>query len=126
MTVTKGMNGSFFKCLGLLLMGSAISTAVSAAELGTNYEFFEAKVRPILVDRCYKCHSTDAEKVKGGLLLDTKDGLLKGGDSGIVLIPRDPEKSKLIIAVRHTDKDLQMPPKEKLSPQEIADLEEWV
>jgi len=120
------MNGSFFKCLGLLLMGSAISTAVSAAELGTNYEFFEAKVRPILVDRCYKCHSTDAEKVKGGLLLDTKDGLLKGGDSGIVLVPRDPEKSKLIIAVRHTDKDLQMPPKEKLSPQEIADLEEWV
>src|SRR6185436_13371308 len=99
---------------------------LSAAEPAANFEFFETKIRPILLDRCYKCHSAESEKIKGGLLLDTREGLLKGGDSGIVLVPGDAEKSKLIIAVRHTDKDLQMPPKEKLSAQEISDLEEWV
>src|SRR3954464_5163547 len=62
-------------------------------------DFFEKKIRPILVDNCYKCHSHDSEKIKGGLLLDTHDGVLKGGETGPALVPGDPEKSLLIKAV---------------------------
>jgi mono/diheme cytochrome c family protein len=90
-------------------------------------EFFENKVRPVLSRHCYKCHSAEATKVKGGLLLDTREGTLKGGDSGPAVIPGDAEKSLLIKAVRYTDPDLQMPPKgEKLSEAQITDLVAWV
>ncbi len=90
-------------------------------------EFFERKIRPILTDDCYKCHSQDSVKIKGGLLLDSRDGLLKGGDTGPAIKPGDPDQSLLIKAVRYTDKDLQMPPKDKkLSPEKIAALEAWV
>jgi len=90
-------------------------------------EFFEKRIRPVLADHCYKCHSAESEKVKGGLLLDTRDALLKGGDTGPAITPGDPEKSLLIKAVRYTDKDLQMPPKDKkLSDEQIADFEAWV
>jgi hypothetical protein len=89
-------------------------------------EFFEKKVRPVLIDRCYSCHSATAKKVKGGLLLDTREGTLKGGESGVAIVPGHPEKSRLVTAVRWSDPDLQMPPKEKLPDDEIAALEEWV
>jgi len=89
-------------------------------------DLFENKIRPILVGHCYECHSIENKKRKGGLLLDTRDALLKGGDSGPALVPGDPEKSLLILAVRQTDKDLRMPPKRKLSGTQIADLEAWV
>src|SRR5829696_1259048 len=86
----------------------------------TGIEFFEKQVRPVLVDHCYSCHSEAAEKLKGGLLLDTKAGVLKGGDSGPAIVPGDPDKSLLIKAVRYTDKDLKMPPKDKrLSDEQI-------
>ncbi len=92
-----------------------------------DFEFFEKHVRPVLVENCYKCHSATSEKVKGGLLLDSKDGLLDGGDNGPAIVPGDPEKSLLIKAVRYTDKDLQMPPKDKkLADAQIADLVTWV
>ncbi|MEO7677743.1 MAG: c-type cytochrome domain-containing protein, partial [Verrucomicrobiota bacterium] len=91
------------------------------------FEFFEKKIRPIFVESCYKCHSVGAEKLKGGLLLDSKTGILKGGESGPAIVEGDVEKSLLIRAVRYTDKDLQMPPKDKkLSAQQIADFETWV
>lgn len=90
-------------------------------------EFFEKKIRGVLVERCYKCHSQESEKVKGGLLLDSRAGMLKGGDNGPVIVPGDPDRSLLIKAVRYADEDLQMPPKNKKLPdQEIADLEAWV
>src|SRR5690606_9098253 len=89
-------------------------------------QFFTSKIEPILVNRCYECHSVEADKVKGGLLVDSQQGLLAGGDTGPAIVPGDPEQSRLILAVRHTDEDLQMPPKEKLSNEEIAALEEWV
>ena len=88
--------------------------------------FFENKIRPILVGNCYECHSVESTKVKGGLLLDSRDTLLKGGDSGPAIVAGEPDKSLLIIAVRRTNKDLQMPPKQKLSDTQIADLEAWV
>ena len=89
-------------------------------------DFFENKIRPILADNCYKCHSTAAEKIKGELLLDSREGLLKGGESGPVIVPGDPEASLLIKAVRYTDPDLQMPKNKKLGDDQIADLVAWV
>src|SRR5687767_2223867 len=89
-------------------------------------EFFEKKIRPILVEQCYECHSAGSKEVGGNLLLDSRQGLLKGGDSGAAIIPADVEKSLLLIAVRHTDKDPRMPPQKKLSGEQIADLEAWI
>src|SRR6185436_311744 len=82
---------------------------------------------PVLADNCYKCHSAQAEKVKGGLKLDTRADVLKGGDTGPALVPGNLEKSLLIKAIRYTDEELKMPPKDKkLSAEQIADLEAWV
>ena len=113
---------------GGLCIGAAV--AASAADLpAANLEgidFFEKKIRPVLIEHCYKCHSTEAEKLKGGLLLDSRDSMVQGGDGGPALVPGQPEKSRIIQAVRYTDQELQMPPKEKLSAAQIADLETWV
>ncbi len=102
---------------------------ISAARLpaATDSAFFESKVRPLFVEHCYKCHSAEAEKIKGGLRLDTSDAIRKGGESGALFVAGDPEKSLLIKAVRYADPDLQMPPKDKkLSDAQIADLVGWV
>ena len=105
----------------------AIILLLAFAARGEDFEFFEKNIRPVLVDNCYKCHSATSEKVKGGLLLDSKEGSLKGGDTGPAIVPGDLEKSLLIKAVRYTDKDLQMPPKDKKLPDaQIADLVAWV
>lgn len=109
----------------MALLGAAGLSPHAAADNGI--DFFEQKVRPVLVDACYKCHSAKGDKVKGGLLLDTRDGMLKGGDSGPALVPGDPDKSLFIKAVRYTDENLQMPPKnKKLSAEQISALEQWV
>jgi len=89
-------------------------------------EFFEQHIRPVLAERCYQCHSTRAEKVKGGLRLDSREQMLKGGKDGMVLVPGDPDKSKLIEAIRYINSDLQMPPKHQLSKQEVSAFERWV
>jgi len=89
-------------------------------------EFFEKKIRPLLTEKCYKCHSAGAEKIKGALLLDTRSGWMKGGESGPVILPGNPEKSRLIHAVRYTDSILRMPPKEILTASQIVALETWV
>ena len=91
--------------------------------------FFEKNIRPVLVSKCYDCHSAKSEKVKGGLLLDTRDGLLKGGDSGHGVVQGNLEESLLIKAIRYDDKDTQMPPQKKggkLSDEAIANFEQWV
>lgn len=91
--------------------------------------FFEAKIRPVLVDKCYKCHSETSSKVRGGLLLDTRDGLLRGGDSGPAIVPGDLNKSLLIEAIRYMNDDIAMPPEKsggKLPDAVIADFERWV
>jgi hypothetical protein len=89
-------------------------------------EFFERRIRPLLVENCYECHSAGAKKIGGGLLLDSRAGVTKGGDTGPAIYPGLPEASLLIQAVRHTDPNLTMPPKKKLSPLEIEHLEQWV
>jgi hypothetical protein len=89
-------------------------------------QFFEAKIRPILVEQCYGCHSTQAKKLKAGLYLDSQQGAFKGGESGVAFVPGSPEKSRLIEAVGYKNVDLQMPPKDKLTDRQIADLTAWV
>jgi len=86
-------------------------------------EFFEKNVRPVLVEKCLACHG--GEKAKGGLRLDTREGVLKGGADGIAVVPGKPKESRLITAIRHTDEDLKMPAA-KLPDREIAALEKWV
>ncbi len=116
-----------FALLLLCLLAGPVALRTAAAELSREHlEFFEKKIRPVLVERCYECHSAAAKKVKGGLALDTRDGLLKGGEAGLAVVPGDPEKSKLIEAVRYQNRDLQMPPKNALSPEQVRDLEQWV
>jgi mono/diheme cytochrome c family protein len=115
-----------FKMIAMLLALAATGMAAEKLDPAA-VEFFENKIRPVLAEHCYSCHSEKAEKVKGGLYLDTRDGVLKGGDNGPAVVPGDVEKSLLIKAVRYTDENLQMPPKgKKLSTAQIADLEEWV
>ncbi len=113
----------------LTFFGAHLGTGVAAATLPPEQvEFFENKIRPVLADRCYSCHAANAEKIKGGLRLDTRDELLKGGTTGPAIEPGKPERSLLIQAVKGTAKDLdQMPPKkDPLKPEEIAALEEWI
>jgi cytochrome c553 len=88
--------------------------------------YFESKVRPTLIAHCYRCHSSQAEKLKAGLRLDSRENLIKGGESGPAVVPGQPDKSRLIDAIRYTNKDLQMPPKSKLPQEAIADLTSWV
>src|SRR5436190_14709576 len=106
----------------LLMLQSA--AAQPAAE---QIEFFENKIRPVFAEHCYSCHSEKAEKLKGGLRLDTPEAVLKGGNSGPAIVRGDPNASLLIKAVRYTDPELQMPPKNKrLAPDQITTLEMWV
>jgi mono/diheme cytochrome c family protein len=89
-------------------------------------EFFERKVRPVLAEHCYTCHSARAEKLKGNLYLDSREGMLKGGDAGPAVLSGVPGKSPLVKAVRWDDQDTKMPPKTQLPPQVVADLTRWV
>jgi hypothetical protein len=89
-------------------------------------DFFEKKVRPVLAQNCYPCHSAQAGKLKGGLRLDSRDGLLKGGDNGPGIVPGHAAQSRLIEAIGYQNADLRMPPKGKLPAQAIADLTRWV
>lgn len=86
--------------------------------------FFETNVRPVLVEHCEKCHGS--KKQWAGLRLDSRDALLKGGDSGAAIVPGKPKESLLIRAVKHEDEDLKMPEDGKLADRQIADLVKWV
>lgn len=89
-------------------------------------DFFEAKIRPLLLGRCLNCHSDQGSRVRAGLRLDTHTQLLIGGDTGPAIVPGDPDASLLIQAVRYDDPGLEMPPRGRLTNDEIALLEEWV
>ena len=100
---------------------------VSANAADKGIEFFERQIRPILVEHCYSCHSSQAaakKTLKGGLLLDTRHGIRQGGDSGPAVVPGKPADSLLIAAMRH--ETFKMPPKSKLSKAVIADFVKWI
>ena len=99
-----------------------------AADDPSSVAFFEQKIRPVLVDQCYECHSTKAKKLKSGLYLDSKAGWKKGGESGkAIIVPGKPEESLLLRSIRHTEVDLEMPPKKpKLPDTVLADFAAWI
>ena len=86
--------------------------------------FFENRIRPVLSQHCYNCHSQRAKVVQGGLFVDSYDGLIQGGDSGPAIVPGNPEESLLISALKHDS--FKMPPKGKLQDKVIADFRHWV
>lgn len=114
-----------------LLVASFVlhSTSADAADLDpSSVEFFETKIRPVLVEHCYECHSADADaksKLKGGLKLDTRAAMLEGGDSGMAVVAGKPDEGQLVSSLRY-DGDYQMPPKGKLPDTVIADFEVWI
>ena len=89
-------------------------------------KFFEQRVRPVLAENCYECHSSRAKNVGGQLLLDTRDRRIAGGESGQAIVPGDPEASLLVKAIRRMDERPHMPPKQKLPDGVIADLTKWI
>ena len=111
-----------------LLTQSALAAepAADPKPAGAMLNFFETKIRPVLNSKCYECHSAGAKKIKGGLVLDTRAGIRKGGDNGPAVVPGDLAASLLVAAVHYEDKDTAMPPKQKLPDAMIADLEQWI
>jgi len=104
------------------------ASAADPAPDARKVEFFEAKIRPVLVEQCYKCHSEEAakaKKLKGGLKLDSKDALLKGGDTGPAVVPGKPNSGTLLASLKY-EGEVQMPPKGKLSDAVIKDFEKWI
>ncbi|MBT3637689.1 MAG: DUF1549 domain-containing protein [Opitutae bacterium] len=116
------MTPSRYLFVWILGLGAMVCANADSAKI----EFFEKKVRPTLAKYCYECHSAKSEKVKGGLLLDTKLGIRKGGDTGPAMVPGDLKESLLIESIHWKNEDLQMPPKKKLPSAVIKALESWV
>ncbi len=120
-------NPRTWQLIGLLALsaGNTIFAAATAQISPEGQQFFENKIRPILANHCLECHSIEKGKVKGGFSMDSREDVLKGGENGVALKPGDPKGSSMIKAVEWND-DLQMPPKKKLSDEQIADLKQWV
>jgi mono/diheme cytochrome c family protein len=122
--------------LGLLLASTIIVSCGATKEVPASQpprtpssdeiDFFEKRIRPVLVQHCYACHSHNAKSLEGGLLMDSRAGMLKGGDDGPVIVPGKPEASNLIKAIRYGQDFSQMPPKGKLPAEVIADFERWI
>ncbi len=88
--------------------------------------FFESHIRPVLVEHCYKCHSAESKKLKAELYLDSREGFLRGGESGPVIVPGNPEQSRIMKAIEYEDPDFQMPPNNKLDEADILKFREWI
>src|SRR5207253_4892368 len=102
----------FQLAVALALMAILPSIPARANPPAEQIEFFEKKIRPVLVNHCYKCHSASAKKIRSGLLLDSRDGIRKGGERGPAVVPSDPAASLLLKALSY--EELQMPPGGKL------------
>jgi hypothetical protein len=105
-----------------LVAGGVAAKAASTDSL----EFFEKRIRPVLAEKCYQCHASDSEKLKGDLLVDHRENLLEGGETRAAIVPGNVEASLLIESIRYGNVDLQMPPKEKLSEAIVKDFEKWI
>ena len=108
-----------------LAAAGALGQADAAEADAEGIAFFEKNIRPVLANNCYRCHSTEARNLKGDLFLDSKQGMLNGGESGPVIVPGKPAESRLLQAIRQVGK-LKMPPRDKLSGQVAANFAEWI
>ncbi len=119
----------FLLCLALwLTVGPRSAPAADApTDSRTGSDFYESRIRPVLVKNCYECHSAESGKAKGGLRLDSMKALRQGGDRGPAVVPGDPSASWMLTAASHVDPDLKMPPKrDRLPDTLIADLRRWI
>ncbi|TWT57100.1 Planctomycete cytochrome C [Thalassoglobus neptunius] len=113
-----------FPILVALLLQVAV--AASAEEFTPRQlEFFEKKIRPVLVERCYECHSAEAELTEGGLRVDLREALLQGGDSGAAVAPNKPAESLILKALEYRD-GLEMPPDGRLDEKVVNDFRRWI
>jgi len=110
----------------LVLFATCSATSWATPEQATNLEFFESRIRPVLVKHCYRCHSVESGKSKGGLHLDSRAGWQVGGDSGATIIPGKPDESLIIAAISRNGDTSEMPPSEHLSKQAIDDFTKWI
>jgi len=110
--------------LATVLLLSATTLVAEQQPKSAGVEFFEKKIRPVLVEHCYTCHSASAKAVKGKLLLDTRAGIRKGGETGPAVVPKDVKKSLILEALRY--ESLEMPPNGKLPKRVVADFEAWI
>jgi hypothetical protein len=125
MTKLQSARGLWRLVFGAWCFFGAWSLGLGASS--TEFDFFERRIRPVLVQNCYECHSATSKSLKAGLRVDTREGLRRGGNSGEPsVVPGEPERSRLLAAIHHTSTDLQMPPKKKLSAQQVADFEAWI
>jgi hypothetical protein len=104
----------------------ALLFAFSPALAQTGAELFEKDIRPVLAEKCYGCHSSKLKSPMGGLVLDTKAGMKKGGNGGAVIVPGDPKSSRLLKALTYAETDLRMPPTGKLPDAKIEAFERWI
>jgi hypothetical protein len=111
--------------LGMALAAAVLPRVSVKADDAKGIDFFEKNIRPVLVANCYQCHSASSKELKGELRLDTREGLRKGGESGAIIVVGKPEESSLIHALRHDD-GLEMPPKEKLPDNVVANFAKWI
>ena len=113
---------------GVLSVALIMCSAVASSQTPTTkqVEFFENSIRPVLADNCYRCHGENAEKLKGGLNVTHRAGLLTGGDRGTALVPGDADNSLLFEAVSYDNEDLQMPPKAKLPDEALSNIRTWI
>jgi len=123
-TIRIDLTACSFLCVVLVLGGTSRASDVKPDS--ATADFFESKVRPLLAEHCYKCHSSQAKSLKGGLRLDNVTDMRKGGDTGPAVVAGDVEASLLVKAVRYRDEELRMPPKGKLPAGSIAAIEDWV
>jgi hypothetical protein len=114
------LSRSLIAALAVLLVSGLSARSEEASEL------FAKKVRPLLEIKCFDCHSSKAEEVKGNLKLESLESILKGGDNGPAVVAGDVEMSFLLRAIRYEEADYQMPPAGKLSDEDIKLLEQWV
>jgi hypothetical protein len=125
-----GSHGRGWFRLGVCLASGvgilSVARGDDAAFTPEQLDFFERTVRPVLVEKCYSCHSHESEKLKGNLLLDSRADALKGGDTGPAITPGNPAKSLLVEAIGYANTEMQMPPKKRLDPAAVADLTRWV
>ncbi len=115
------------RLLAVLLSLSVLAISIGRARAADGDALFTKKVRPVLEERCFKCHSHASGKSKGGLLLDSREAILAGGDDGAVIVLDKPDEGLLLAAIRQQDEDTKMPPKgDKLEEEEIAAIAEWI
>lgn len=128
-SLMKIFSGTIFLLLAavsLPLPAQQMSSTGGDAGSPDQIEFFEKTIRPALIKHCYECHSKESGKIKGGLVLDTRESTRLGGDSGPAVVPFKPEESLLLTAIHYEDSDLEMPPKYRLDSDLVKAFEEWI